>query len=85
MLSVNASDIAFITVQNFDYRCIIDKIRNPEDCGTYKKYCLNYRPIQDSFFFTFLFTIYKILDIIDVCRSLNISIGKVMKNVKFCS
>ena len=53
MLSVNASDIAFITVQNFDYRCIIDKIRNPEDCGTYKKYCLNYRPIQDSFFLLF--------------------------------
>ena len=31
-------------------------------------------------FFTFLFTIYKIVDIIDVCRSLNISIGTVMKN-----
>ena len=31
-------------------------------------------------FFTFLFTIYKIVDIIDVCRSLNVSIGTVMKN-----
>ena len=31
-------------------------------------------------FCTFLFTIYKIVDIIDVCRSLNISIGTVMKN-----
>ena len=33
-----------------------------------------------QYFFTFLFTIYKIVDIIDVCRSLNISIGTVMKN-----
>ena len=31
-------------------------------------------------FFTFLFTIYKTVDIIDVCRSLNVSIGTVMKN-----
>ena len=30
VLSVNASDIAFITVQNFDHRCIIDKISKSE-------------------------------------------------------
>ena len=44
----------------------------------YKKYCLT---TQDSFFyFIFLFSIYKMVDIIDIYKSLNISIGTVMKN-----
>ena len=45
-----------------------------------KKYCLNFQSIRGSFFKLFLFSIYKIADIMDVCKSLNISIRTVIKN-----
>ena len=43
----------------------------------YKKYCLNFQSIQVFFvFFTFLCSIYKMVDIMDIYKSLNVSIGK---------
>ena len=53
MLSVNISDIAFITVKNTYYRCIVHNISkfeainllensNKYILGIYKKYCLNF-------------------------------------------
>ena len=47
--------------------------------GIYKKYCLNFHSIQESFF-TFFFSIYKMVDSTDIYNSLNISIGTVMEN-----
>ena len=46
--------------------------------GIYKKYCLDFQSIQDHFLF-FLFSIYKMVDILDICKSLNIGIGTVME------
>ena len=48
--------------------------------GIYKKYCLNFYSIQESFFLLFLFSIYKMVDSTDIYNSLNISIGTVMEN-----
>ena len=53
--------------------------------GICKKYCLNFQSLQDRlffvvFFYFFLFSIYKTVDIIDVYKSLNISTGTVMKS-----
>ena len=45
-----------------------------------KKYCLKFQSIQSSFFYTFLISIYKMVDSADTCKSLNINIGTVMKN-----
>ena len=53
MLTVNISDIAIITVNNTDYRCIVHNISkfeainllensNKYILGIYKKYCLNF-------------------------------------------
>ena len=53
-----------------------------------KKYCLKFQSIQDDFFLHFRFSVYKIVDIMNVYKSLNISIGTVMKNpemLKFVS
>ena len=47
-----------------------------------KKYCLNFQPIQDDFFLLFLFNIYKMVDMMDVYKSLDINIGKGLKNIK---
>ena len=47
----------------------------------YKKHCLSLESIQDStFFLLILFSIYKMVDIMDIYRSLNINIETVMKN-----
>ena len=43
-------------------------------------YCRKFQSIQDDFFYYFLFLIDEIVDIMDTCKSLNISIGRVMKN-----
>ena len=49
--------------------------------GIYKKDCLQFRFIQDSFIVLLsLFSIDKMTYIMDVYKSLNISIGTVMKN-----
>ena len=87
MLCVNTSVIAIITIKNVDYRCIIYNLSKSEANNLfenvilenggyiYKKYYLTSMSIQDSFFFTILYTM---VDIIHIYYSLNISIGKVM-------
>ena len=89
MLCLSISDITIITVKNVDYHCIIYNISKSEAINLlestvlenrgyiYKKYCLNFQSIQVFlFFFTFLFSIYKMVDIMDIYKSLNVSIGK---------
>ena len=88
MLCLNISNIAIITVTNVDYHFIKYNISKSEAINLlqnsvledrwyiYKKYCLKFQ----SIFFTFLFSIYKMVNIMDVNKSLNISIGTVMKN-----
>ena len=44
-----------------------------------KSFCLNFQSIQDSFF-AFLFSIYQMVNIMDIYKSLNVSVGTVMKN-----
>ena len=70
MLCLNISDITIITVENVDHRCIIHNISKSEAINLLKNY----------FFFNFLFSIYKMVDIMDAHKSLNISVGTVMKN-----
>ena len=49
--------------------------------GIYKKDCLKFRSIQDSFIILLsLFSVDKMIDIMDVYKSLNISVGTVTKN-----
>ena len=45
--------------------------------GIYKKYCLQF---QDNVFFLFLFSVYKMVYIMGVYNTLNISAVTVMKN-----
>ena len=47
--------------------------------GIHKKHCLRFKSIQEDFFY-FLFSIYKLVDIMDVYKFYNITIGTVMKN-----
>ena len=83
--SPNISDIAIITVKNIDYCCIIHTISKSEainllkdsvleDHGYVKKYCLKFQSIQSNFSL-FLFIIYKMVDIMDIYKILNISLG----------
>ena len=81
---------SIITVKNVDYHCIIHNIIKSEAINLlensalehggyiYKKYCLNF--FSDFFFLLFLFSIYKMVGIMDVYKFLNISIRIVMKN-----
>ena len=102
MLIVNITDVALITVKNVGYCYIIHSIIRPEaidllkssvleDCGYIRKYCLEFQFIQDSFSYFFCFATYKMVDIgysTNIYKSLNISIGTVMKNpemLKTCS
>ena len=49
-----------------------------KNCGyLYKKICLNFQSIQDLLF---LFSLYKMVDIMNICKSLNINTGTLMKN-----
>ena len=45
-------------------------------------YCLNFQCIRDSLILLFLFSIYKIVNIMDVYKSLNISTRIIRKNPK---
>ena len=45
----------------------------------YKTYCLKFQSTQDSFFYFFSFSIYKMVDSIDIYKSLNINSGTVIK------
>ena len=81
---------SIITVKNVDYHCIIHNIIKCEAINLlensvlehggyiYKKYCLNF--CSDFFFLLFLFSIYKMVGIMDVYKFLNIRIRIVMKN-----
>ena len=68
-LSVNINNIPISTIKNFDYRCTIHNISKSktinlleksvlEMMDIYKKYCLNFRSIQNSFFFYLFCLVY---------------------------
>ena len=94
MSSVDISDIAIIRVKNVDYRCIIHSISKSkatnllkdsvlQDRGYInKKFCLKFQSIQSSCFLPFLLSRYKMVDNMDIYKSLNTIIGTVMKNLK---
>ena len=92
ILCLYISDIAFSTVKNVNYSCIIHSINKLEAInlltnsmlellGIDKKYCLNFSLLKTvSFNF---FVLYKIVDSeysIDIYTSVKVSIGTVMKN-----
>ena len=82
MLSFNISDVTIITVRNADYRCIIHNSKSEainlleitmiEKRGLYQKYCLYFHFIQDSFSLLFLFIIYKMVDHMNMYKSLKL-------------
>ena len=85
MLSVNISVIVIITIKNVDYRCIIHNISKSEAISLFKKSVLLgiYIKILSEISVIlrhFLFSIYKVADIMDIYKSLNSSIGAIMKN-----
>ena len=56
--------------------------------GIYKKILSEISVFPRQFFLPFLFSIYKMVNILDIHKSLNVSIGTVMKNpemLKFVS
>ena len=59
MLSVNMSNIAIITIKNVDYRCMITLANI---ISVYSR----------QFFFTFSFSIYKVVDIMDLWTSVSL-------------
>ena len=80
MLCLNISNITIIAVKNVDYHCIIHNISKSEVINLLVKYIvLVFSPLI-TVFLHFLFSIYKMVDIMDIYRYLNISIGTVIKN-----
>ena len=81
-----------MAVKNVDYRCIIHNISKSETINFLKKFfserlwvyskniVLNFQYFQDNLFSLFLFSIYKLVDSMDIYKPLNINIGTVMKN-----
>ena len=74
MFCLNISDIAIITVKNFDYRCIIHNISKSEVIDLLKNLVLEDRgyisksivlsfSLLQTIFLHFLFSIYKMVDI----------------------
>ena len=53
-----------------------------KNLDTYKKYCFNFQSIQEKKNLCFLFSVCKMVKIVDVYKSLNISIATVMKNLE---
>ena len=94
MLSVNISNIAIITIKNVDYCCIIHNISTSEVikfvknsvlevCGyIYKNIVLNFSLFKAIFVYFFCFAVYKIVDSMDMFKSLIAGIGTVMKNLE---
>ena len=72
ILSINISGVAIITVKNVDYRCIIHNISKSAAINLLKNSVL-----EDSGYI--LFSIYKMIDSMDIYKFLNINIGTVMK------
>ena len=99
MLCLNISNITNITVKNVDYRYIIHNSKSQainllknyvlEDRGyKYKNTVLNFSLLKAFFFFFnfFCFAIYKMINSMDIFKSLTISVRTVMRNpemVKF--
>ena len=75
MLCLNISDIAIITVKIVDYRCIVCNISKSEVINLLKNSVL-----EDCGYYFFSFAIYKMVDGMDIYKSLNISTGTVMRN-----
>ena len=73
--------VLFITLPNLK-QLIYQKVLFLKIVGKYKKILFSISVYSRQFFLLFLFTIHKIVDIMDVYKSLNISIGTVMKNPK---
>ena len=69
----------------FKFQAYVCNVCHCQCCVLIKiKYCLKFQSIQSrfSFFFSFLFSIYKIVDSMDNYKSLNINIGTVMKSLE---
>ena len=94
ILIFNIRDITIITVTNVDYCCIIQNISKSDAINIFIRKCCawilwvyikNIALIFSLFktvlfFFTFLLSLYKMVDIMDIYKSSNISIGTVMNN-----
>ena len=95
VLSVNISNISYITIKNLHYLCIIHDINDCgsinllensvlEDLGIYKIIVLSFSLLKKVYLFIYLFiylfSIYKMIDIMDIYKPLNISIKTVIKN-----
>ena len=93
-LSVNISDIAIITIKNVDYHCIIRNITKCEAIYLLKNSGLGNRGYtqkvltyflaysKEFFFYFFCFSIYKMVDGMDIYKHLNVTLGTVMKNLE---
>ena len=93
MSSVNISDIAIITVKNVDCCCVIHNITKSEainllknsvleDRGyIYKNIVLNFSLFKTTCFY-FFFSIYKMVEVMDIYKSLDTSIGTVIKSLE---
>ena len=65
ILCINISDIAIITVKNFDYRCVIHNISKSEAINLFIIVFLNiliFSLLKAVFFLLFWFSIYKMVD-----------------------
>ena len=89
---VNISDIAIMTIENVDYRCIVHIIRKFEAISSlkvlclkivriYQKHCLNFWSSQSNFFLAFLFLFYKRWLMVNiVCISVALECYKTQNN-----
>ena len=68
----------FIKLANLKH-LIYEKILLVKMVDMYKKYWLNFQSIQNCFITLFLFSIYKMIDSMDIYKSLNINIATAMK------
>ena len=89
MWGLNIRNTTIITVKNINYHCIIHSISKFEAIhllknlflkvvNIYKDIVLNFSLLK-NFFVIFLFSIQKIVDSMDIYKSLNISIRTVIK------
>ena len=61
LLKILIIAVLFITLANLK-QLIYQKFLYLMILGIYKKYCLNFQSTQDSFFYFFCFSIYKMVD-----------------------
>ena len=85
MLDFNISNFAIITIKNFDYCCIVHNFHKSETIDLLENSVLKFvhlSLLKIVFFLLFCFSIYKMVESMDIFKSLNINIGTVMKNPK---